>query len=203
MPNSLQLLFLFSAFASFSVLYVSTHYFFPGLLPRIDPAILFGSYQKAPPPPPPLSSFEKIAMSAGAVIVNDWKDLLAGQKLIGLVLSSLTAVVLGLWLAGGKKRKPVLDTKDYREFPLVEKIVISHNTALYRFALPRSDDVIGIPIGQHITVAADIDGKTVARSYTPTSSNDDAGHFDLVIKSYEKGNVSKHFSTLKLGQKIR
>ncbi|KAG8914528.1 NADH-cytochrome b5 reductase, partial [Tulasnella sp. 417] len=142
-------------------------------------------------------------MSAGAVIVNDWKDLLAGQKLIGLVLSSLTAVVLGLWLAGGKKRKPVLDTKDYREFPLFEKIVISHNTALYRFALPRSDDVIGIPIGQHITVAADIDGKTIARSYTPTSSNDDAGHFDLVIKSYEKGNVSKHFSTLKLGQKIR
>lgn len=104
------------------------------------------------------------------------------------------------------ERQPVLDTKEYREFPLVEKIVISHNTALYvnrrrfsiaeeylfysllfpsaryRFALPRADDVIGLPIGQHITVAADIDNKTVARSYTPTSSNDDTGHFDLVVK---------------------
>ncbi|KAG9012543.1 NADH-cytochrome b5 reductase [Tulasnella sp. 427] len=203
MPNSLQLLFLLSAFLSFSVLYFSTHYFFPGLLPRIDPAILFSSYQKVPPPPPP-TTFEKIAMSASSVLgVNDWKDLLEGQKLLGLVLSSLTAVVLGLWLAGGKKRKPVLDTKEYREFPLVEKIVISPNTALYRFGLPRSDDVIGLPIGQHLTIAADIDGKTVARSYTPTSSNEDTGHFDLVVKSYEKGNISKYVGNLKLGDKIR
>lgn len=203
MPNSLQLLFLFSAFASFSVLYFTTHFFFPGLLPRIDPATLFGSYQKAPPPPPP-STFEKITMSAGSVLgVNDWKDLLAGQKLIGLVLSTFAAYAIGLWLAGGKKRKPVLDTKEYREFPLVEKIVISPNTALYRFGLPRSDDVIGLPIGQHLTVAADIENKTVARSYTPTSSNEDTGHFDLVVKSYEKGNVSKYIGELKLGQKIR
>lgn len=203
MPNSLQLLFLFSAFTSFSVLYFSTHYFFPGLLPRIDPAILFGSYQKAPPPPPP-STFEKITMSAGAIFgVNDWKDLLTGQSLLGVLVSTLTAFLLGRWLAGGKKRQPVLDTKEYREFPLVEKIVISHNTALYRFALPRADDVIGLPIGQHITVAADIDNKTVARSYTPTSSNDDTGHFDLVVKSYPTGNISKYIGELKLGQKIR
>lgn len=202
MPNSLQNLFLLSAFTSFSVLYFSTHYFFPGLLPRLDPAILFGSYQKAPPPPPP-STFEKITMSASAVLgVNDWKELLTGN--LGMLLSSLTAVLLGLWIAGGKKqRKPVLDTKEYREFPLVEKIVISPNTALYRFGLPRSDDVIGLPIGQHITVAADIDNKTVARSYTPTSSNEDTGHFDLVVKSYEKGNISKYIGNLKLGDKIR
>lgn len=102
MPNSLQLLFLFSAFTSFSVLYFSTHYFFPGLLPRIDPAILFGSYQKAPPPPPP-STFEKITMSAGAIFgVNDWKDLLTGQSLLGVLVSTLTAFLLGRWLAGGK-----------------------------------------------------------------------------------------------------
>lgn len=100
----------------------------------------------------------------------------------------------------------------------------------YRFGLPRSDDVIGLPIGQHITVAADIDNKTVARSYTPTSSNEDTGHFDLVVKvrslqlpslfytgsltvvftffkrlpqSYEKGNISKYIGNLKLGDKIR
>lgn len=102
MPNSLQLLFLLSAFTSFSVLYFFTHYFFPGLLPRLDPAILFGSYQKAPPPPT-LSTFEKITMSVSSLLgVNDWKDLLAGQNQSVLMLSSLIAVVLGLWLAGGK-----------------------------------------------------------------------------------------------------
>ncbi len=35
---------------------------------------------------------------------------------------------------------------------------------------------------QHISVAADIEGKRVIRSYTPTSSDDDLGHFDLVVK---------------------
>jgi ferredoxin-NADP reductase len=52
----------------------------------------------------------------------------------------------------------------------------------YRFALPRPDDVLGLPIGQHISVSAEINGKEIMRSYTPTSSDDDLGHFDLLIK---------------------
>jgi hypothetical protein len=52
----------------------------------------------------------------------------------------------------------------------------------YRFGLPLPDDILGVPIGQHITVAAEINGKTLSRSYTPTSSDDDPGHFDLVVK---------------------
>ena len=59
------------------------------------------------------------------------------------------------------------------------------------------------------------------RSYTPTSSDDDLGHFDLLIKvcsnlsyifalatnafakSYEKGNISRYVSLLKVGDKVR
>ena len=52
----------------------------------------------------------------------------------------------------------------------------------YRFALPRADDVLGLPIGQHVSVSAEINGKDIMRSYTPTSSDDDLGHFDLLIK---------------------
>jgi hypothetical protein len=52
----------------------------------------------------------------------------------------------------------------------------------YRFALPHPSDVLGLPIGQHISVSAEINGKDVMRSYTPTSSDDDLGHFDLLIK---------------------
>lgn len=52
----------------------------------------------------------------------------------------------------------------------------------YRFALPRSDDVLGLPIGQHVSVTAEINGKDIMRSYTPTSSDDNLGHFDLLIK---------------------
>src|SRR5580693_5649253 len=52
----------------------------------------------------------------------------------------------------------------------------------YRFALPRPTDILGLPIGQHIQISAEISGKEIMRSYTPTSSDDDLGHFDLMIK---------------------
>lgn len=52
----------------------------------------------------------------------------------------------------------------------------------YRFGLPHPEDVLGLPIGQHISVSAEINGKDIMRSYTPTSSDDDLGHFDLLIK---------------------
>lgn len=52
----------------------------------------------------------------------------------------------------------------------------------YRFALPTPEATLGLPIGQHISVQAEIGGKQIMRSYTPTSSDDDKGHFDLLIK---------------------
>jgi len=89
----------------------------------------------------------------------------------------------------------------------------------YRFALPRPTDVLGLPIGQHIQISAGIGGKEIMRSYTPTSSDDDLGHFDLMIKvtfnptlcctcshgpqAYEKGNISRYVSLLKIGDHIR
>jgi cytochrome-b5 reductase len=52
----------------------------------------------------------------------------------------------------------------------------------YRFALPKPTDVLGLPIGQHISVITTIDGEDVVRNYTPTTGNETKGYFDLVIK---------------------
>ena len=41
------------------------------------------------------------------------------------------------------------------------------------------------------------------RSYTPVSSDNDKGHFDLLIKSYPTGNISKHVASLQVGQTIK
>jgi len=99
----------------------------------------------------------------------------------------------------------VLSKTEFREFALQEKTVLSHNTAIYRFALPRPTDVLGLPIGQHISLAAVIDdpNKPVVRSYTPTSSDHDQGHFDLLIKSYPTGNISKYVANLKVGDTMQ
>lgn len=61
-------------------------------------------------------------------------------------------------------------------------VSLNENAFSYRFALPHPQDVLGLPIGQHISVQAEIGGKDIMRSYTPTSSDDDLGHFDLLIK---------------------
>jgi len=79
---------------------------------------------------------------------------------------------------------------------------ISYNTAIYRFGLPKETDALGLPIGQHISLSAHIDGqeKPVVRSYTPITSDDTKGHFDLIIKAYPTGNISKYVTGMQIGQ---
>ncbi|CDO96593.1 unnamed protein product [Kluyveromyces dobzhanskii CBS 2104] len=118
-----------------------------------------------------------------------------------LVVCTIIAVILELQ---SKKDKPVLDKEKLQEFPLVAKTVLTHNTAVYRFGLPKPTQVLGLPIGQHISVQANINGKEILRSYTPTSLDSDAvGYFELLIKSYEKGNISKHFAELNIGDRLK
>ena len=77
--------------------------------------------------------------------------------------------------------------------------------ASYRFNLPTTQHILGLPIGQHISVAAAIPGqeKEVVRSYTPISSDESFGYFDLLIKSYPTGNISKHMANMKIGQTLK
>lgn len=101
--------------------------------------------------------------------------------------------------------RKVLIANEFQNFVLKEKKEISHNVCIYRFALPRPTDILGLPIGQHISLAANIEGqpKEVLRSYTPISSDEDAGYFDLLIKAYPQGNISKHLTTLKIGDTMK
>lgn len=104
----------------------------------------------------------------------------------------------------GKEPVRALSKNEYKEFELYEKIPVTHNTARYRFKLTHSEHVLGLPIGQHITVKAEINGKTVSRSYTPTSlDHESPGYFELLVKTYPEGNISKHIGDLKLGDKVK
>ncbi|PWN50335.1 ferredoxin reductase-like protein [Violaceomyces palustris] len=125
-------------------------------------------------------------------------------------LNVILAFVVGLALSigalfyfDGSKPKPVLKPTEWQWFTLTQKTQLSPNTALYRFKLPKPNSILGLPIGQHISIQAEINGKNVMRSYTPTSSDDDLGFFDLLIKSYEQGNISKYVGQMKIGDKIQ
>lgn len=102
---------------------------------------------------------------------------------------------------------------DWHRMRLVDKTALSHNTNLYVFEIPRPaghvkgvhpEPVLGLPIGQHISVSAEIDGKNIVRSYTPTTlDGEDPGRFHLLVKAYEKGNISRYLSLLTVGQDVK
>jgi len=96
-------------------------------------------------------------------------------------------------------------------FKLTEKIKLSHDTRLFRFALQSEDHILGLPVGKHMFFYANVNGEPVMRAYTPTSSDDDVGHFNLVIKVYfanthpkfpEGGKLSQHFERMNIGDTI-
>lgn len=66
-----------------------------------------------------------------------------------------------------------LQPEVYTAFRLQEKEVLSHDTRMFRFALQSPKHVLGLPIGQHVSMkfVDEADGKMVTRSYTPTSSD--------------------------------
>lgn len=118
------------------------------------------------------------------------------------VAALIVSCVAFYFFQENKKNQPVLHPSEYRKFPLIEKTRVSHNSCVYKFGLPKSNDRLGLPIGQHISISAVIEGKEVVRSYTPTSNDDQLGSFDLLIKTYENGNISRYVASKKIGEHI-
>lgn len=92
---------------------------------------------------------------------------------------------------------------------LSKRIKITHDTFIFRFALPSESHKLGLPIGQNIQVTANINGEDVIRAYTPVSSDADLGFMDLLIKVYFKierfpngGLMSQHIHGLEVGQTL-
>ncbi|KAL6066413.1 NADH-cytochrome b5 reductase 1 [Balamuthia mandrillaris] len=141
---------------------------------------------------------------------------LSTPTVLGLAVGALIAFVVGrivlkeisgastksAYPTNKTTKKVALDPERYQKFALAEKIIINHNTRIFRFSLPKPDDVLGLPIGQHMSFRCIIDGKEVYRPYTPISSDDDLGYFDLLIKVYPKGQMSSYFDRMEVGDVI-
>nr|CAG4644227.1 EOG090X0BKI [Lepidurus arcticus] len=142
--------------------------------------------------------------------------------LLGVGVVVCTAVFTKLYMSfsqsnsndSAKKRtNPVAlqDPKTKYPLKLIEKHVISHDTRRFRFALPSSEHVLGLPVGQHVYLSARIGGQLVIRPYTPVTSDDDKGYMDLVVKVYfrnvhpkfpEGGKLSQYLESLPIGEVV-
>jgi cytochrome-b5 reductase len=101
------------------------------------------------------------------------------------------------------KVKGYLKPQEYQKLPLVQMDKLSSNTFRFVFKLPNPDTILGLPIGQHISIRTEIDGKAVSRSYTPVSNNSDPGELRLVIKIYPDGELTgKYLQNLQVGDQV-
>ncbi|KAH6558685.1 hypothetical protein KP509_1Z050000 [Ceratopteris richardii] len=92
---------------------------------------------------------------------------------------------------------------------LIHKKALSYDVRLLRFELPSKEHILGLPVGKHILLYATVNGKLCIRAYTPTSSEEDVGFFELLIKVYFKGVhpkspdgglMSQHLESLEVGK---
>jgi cytochrome-b5 reductase len=104
--------------------------------------------------------------------------------------------------ANAGEKKSALNPDKFQEFPLIEKRQVTGNVAMYRFAFPNKTDELALPVASFILAQADIgEEKPTVRPYTPVTY-DEKGYFELVIKSYPEGKLSKHIGNLKVGDKL-
>ncbi|KAI5616150.1 NADH-cytochrome b5 reductase 2 [Silurus asotus] len=145
------------------------------------------------------------------------------QTLMFPVLIGLVAVLVTIFFMFLKPRncesrkklckhpKTLQDPSIKYPLPLIEKEDITHDTKRFRFGLPSSLHVLGLPVGQHVYLSAKVNGNLVIRAYTPISSDEDQGHVDLIIKVYHKnthpnypdgGKMSQYLNDMKIGDTI-
>src|SRR5215813_15534899 len=77
----------------------------------------------------------------------------------------------------------------------------TNDTKTFCFALPEDATLDMLP-GDHLYVHATIDGETVKRPYTPSSVPGTTGYFDLTVKRYESGVVSKYLHDREVGDTV-
>ncbi|KAK9497728.1 hypothetical protein O3M35_004396 [Rhynocoris fuscipes] len=129
---------------------------------------------------------------------------------IGVVVS--TAIIVTFIYSKKKSyKKTLVDPTGKVALKLMEKEIINHDTRRFRFELPSNNHILGLPVGQHIFLSANIEGETLIRSYTPVTSDDDLGYMDLVIKVYHKnthpkypagGKMSQYLDSLAIGDTV-
>lgn len=128
------------------------------------------------------------------------------------IVAVFIVLLLALRLVMKPRQKVSIDAEEWRMFPLIDKKSLSHDVRRFRFGLPSSEHIVGLPVGQHISFKYnDADGKLVMRSYTPVSSDEEKGYVDFVIKVYAKdvhpnfpqgGKMSQYLDSLKIGDSM-
>ncbi|KAM3914394.1 NADH-cytochrome b5 reductase-like [Leptodactylus fuscus] len=95
----------------------------------------------------------------------------------------------------------LLSPETFTDFQLCSVERETEDTSRYRFQLPPGES-LGLKLGQHLVLRGLVDGVEVQRAYTPVSSVDVKGHFEVLIKVYEHGLMSQYIRRWRQGDSI-
>lgn len=133
-----------------------------------------------------------------------------GYPVIAGILASVVAIFI--ILTSLTKAPAAMKPDEFQKFKLTKRVELNHDTRLFTFALQTPTTLLGLPVGQHITLRfKDKDGKNHQRSYTPVTGNETLGEVTFIIKVYKAnvhpkfplgGKMSQHLDSLKIGDSI-
>lgn len=88
-----------------------------------------------------------------------------------------------------------------KDYFIISRDSITPDTISLKFGLAEGEKLYFLP-GDHMQVHYDYDGEQLTRPYTPVSTPDDRGFFELIIKKYPTGIVSSYLHSLEVGQSV-
>ncbi|KAL3418267.1 hypothetical protein PVAG01_09983 [Phlyctema vagabunda] len=85
-----------------------------------------------------------------------------------------------------EQRAVFLQPKTWSKAILTHKKKVSSDTRIFTFSLDHANQVVGLPIGQHLMMRLrdPVTREAIIRSYTPISENTDRGSLKILIKVY-------------------
>eukprot|EP00871_Galdieria_phlegrea_P000422 jgi/Galph1/1380/GphlegSOOS_G74.1 len=120
------------------------------------------------------------------------------------VLLLIFAIVVCHHFSNFLKQTELPLSTGFRNYKLLKKKRITHNTILLQISLPNPKTIFKLPPGKHIHVKASINNKDVVRPYTPISPQNTKGYFELLVKVYPSpfGIMSRYLDSLQPGDAI-
>lgn len=107
-------------------------------------------------------------------------------------------------------RSTFLQTRSWSKASLVLKRIVSWDTRIFTFKLEHEEQILGLPVGQHLMIRLKdlATGEAIIRSYTPISSTTKKGYLDVLVKIYfdtdttKGGKMTKAMEALPLGADV-
>lgn len=94
-----------------------------------------------------------------------------------------------------------IKTKTPNPYKLIHIETDTHDTKTFRFELPANATLDMLP-GDFLYVHATLSGKQIKRAYTPSSLPGITGSFDVTVKRYDTGTISKYLHEQKIGDMV-